>query len=118
MFQIAKINQDVNHTMIAKADVGPDKWDVDVPAGDCEDHALTKRSRLLKLDWPSVALSIAITKTAKGEAHAVLIVRIDASLYVLDNLRDEIWPLAKTKYKIEKMQGATPNEWIEFGHEA
>lgn len=67
MLQLKDVNTAVNRTMIGRNDsrneLNGDVWKVNVPSGDCEDFALTKRSRLIAMGWSSRALRIATAYT-------------------------------------------------------
>lgn len=83
--QLADVNRQVNAAIKPRPDAGPDTWSADVRFGDCEDYALTKRRRLLRMGWPSSALSI-VVKMEGTQKHAVLRVRTTAGEIVLDNI--------------------------------
>ena len=81
--------------------------------GDCEDYALTKRKQLIDAGVPQRALRIAIVNTPHGDRHAVLTVATDKGDYVLDNLRTEILPWAKTGYAWVTRQSANGTwDWV------
>ena len=75
-----------------------DYWEAATKQGDCEDMALAKRDRLMKLGWPPEDLRIAMVIDERGELHAVLTVDVMSAkgapaTYVLDNrfLHVETW---------------------------
>lgn len=109
--RLLRVNQDVNQAIVPLANP-PDGWNVAPPEGDCNDYALTKRSRLIELGVPAGALHIAITDTPRGEAHAVLVVRTTAGDVVLDNLGNAIKSLPLSGYAIRTMSGPDPLQWI------
>ena len=73
MLQLKNVNSSVNRTMVGRNDprneLNGDVWKVNVRSGDCEDFALTKRSRLIAMGWSSRALRIATAFTPSGEGH-------------------------------------------------
>jgi predicted transglutaminase-like cysteine proteinase len=109
--QLASINSQVNSSMKPKADQDADKWSVGGKYGDCEDFALTKRARLIAAGWPSRALSLTVVKTGWGEGHAILSVRTDNGVLVLDNLSHKVRNLNRVPYRIVSMQGDSPMQW-------
>jgi predicted transglutaminase-like cysteine proteinase len=58
--------------------------------GDCEDYAITKRHQLIELGWSTAELRLAVTRTASGEGHLVLVARTAGGDVVLDNRTDAI----------------------------
>ena len=107
MAQLGTINLSVNRSMKAAADGGRDRWSAGDATGDCEDYALTKKQRLLRLGWPSSALLIALARTGGGEEHAVLVARTDRGDLVLDNLRSDIRPWNQVSYSWRMIQSPT-----------
>lgn len=90
-----------------------DSWTLRPAAGDCEDYALTKRSQLIKMGWPSGALSIATVEAPGVGHHAVLVVRTDRGDYVLDNLQRKILPWQRVGYVWIKIQSTgNPRRWF------
>jgi predicted transglutaminase-like cysteine proteinase len=91
-----------------------DRWSV-LPnggKGDCEDYALTKRMKLMRLGWPSSALLITVVRLPNGDGHAVLTVRTSEGLYVLDNLRGSIRRPQATGYRYFMRQSpGNPRVW-------
>lgn len=101
---IDRVNQDVNTHMRPVSDRQhygvDDKW-VAEPAdgkGDCEDFALTKRARLMRLGVRPEDMKVAIVRTPRG-LHAVLEVSVQVDgypvTYVLDNLDKRTLPLTE-----------------------
>ncbi len=114
--QLKSVNLSVNKTMIGRNDsvgeLGGDIWQVNVRSGDCEDFALTKRSRLLALGWSSRAMRIATAYTRSGEGHAVLVVRTTIGDLVLDNRTSAIKNWRDTDLRWDKIQSdADPYTW-------
>lgn len=116
MLQLKDVNNSVNRTMIGRNDprneLNGDVWKVNVRSGDCEDFALTKRSRLMAMGWSSRALRIATAYTPSGEGHAVLVVRTDKGDLVLDNRKSSIKNWRDTDLRWDKIQSDTdPYVW-------
>jgi predicted transglutaminase-like cysteine proteinase len=116
MLQLKNVNSTVNRTMIGRNDssseLNGDVWKVNVRSGDCEDFALTKRSRLIAMGWSSRALRIATAYTPSGEGHAVLVVRTDRGDLVLDNRKSSIKNWRDTDLRWDKIQSGTdPYVW-------
>lgn len=82
-----------------------DNWQVNLAKGDCEDYALTKKTKLLGQGWPSDALLITIVDTEYGERHAVLTVSTNRGDYILDNLMSKVINVEISKYKFLTRQG-------------
>ncbi len=117
--QLHSVNNIVNRSIIPVNDASDspadDIWQVNVSSGDCEDFALTKRDHLIAMGWSPKALRIAITKTAEGEGHAVLVVRTDRGDLVLDNRTNTIKPWRNAGLRWLKIQsGDNPREWFEL----
>jgi predicted transglutaminase-like cysteine proteinase len=111
--QLTFVNTLVNRSIEAKPDLSIIRpWRDDAAQGDCKDYALTKRSRLIDLGWPSSALLIATAEVASGEGHAVLIAVTDKGDFVLDNLRYGIVSYRVLQYRwIERMSPDNPQFW-------
>ncbi|MBY5369103.1 MULTISPECIES: transglutaminase-like cysteine peptidase [Rhizobium] len=119
MLQLKDVNSAVNRTMIGRNDprneLNGDVWKVNVRSGDCEDFALTKRSRLIAMGWSSRALRIATAYTPSGEGHAVLVVRTDKGDLVLDNRKSSIKNWRDTDLRWDKIQSGTdPYVWYQL----
>lgn len=105
---LEKTNHLINRSLRIRKDLpGRDVWQVNTLLGDCEDFALAKRAKLLALGWPSAAVSLAVVHTTEGAGHAVLIARTTGGDFVLDNLKAEIVPPARTGYDFLSMQDGT-----------
>ncbi|WP_168990570.1 transglutaminase-like cysteine peptidase [Aureimonas flava] len=87
---VTEVNRSVNRSIRPVSDGLSDVWQANVAAGDCEEFALTKRERLLKMGLPASALRMAVATTASGEGHAVLVVSTPSGDFVLDNRLDRI----------------------------
>ena len=86
-------------------------WKVNPASGDCNDYALTKRSRLIAMGVPAGALRLAVTATRRGEKHLILIVKTTSGDVVLDNLSRTVKTLRDSGYPIIAMSGANPKRW-------
>lgn len=73
----------------------PDFWArIGPEGGDCEDYALGKLHRLLKLGWPIYKLRLACCHVETGEYHAVLAVDLlGGGHVVLDNRQEQVQTL-------------------------
>jgi predicted transglutaminase-like cysteine proteinase len=110
--EAGRINRAVNRAIRPQSDGRFDSWDIGVAAGDCEDYALQKRKELIALGWPTDRLRIAVGRTARGEPHAVLLVRIGGVDYVLDNLHDRVLPWDRTGHVFLMLQDRhDPRAW-------
>ena len=113
--QIEIVNRSVNARIRPRSE-SEDRWDINVTAGDCEDYALQKRADLLALGWPSTAMRVAIVRTREGRGHAVLLVTIERSTFVLDNLTAEVVLLQQIQYRMLMLQDQDdPRVWLDAG---
>lgn len=114
--ELIQVNRAVNRQIRPRHDkAGPmgDVWSVSPAKGDCEDYALTKRHMLIARGWPSSALRIAVARTARGEGHAVLVVRTSEGDLVLDNRTTALRSWDKTGLRWIKIQSAgNPKQWM------
>ncbi len=110
MATLQSVNRSVNRSIRPQNERG-DVWAINVVTGDCEDYALTKRSRLIAAGFPPGALRIAIVRIASGEGHAVLVVKTDEADLVLDNRTNTIKPWNETGLRWVAMSGANPRQW-------
>jgi predicted transglutaminase-like cysteine proteinase len=118
--QLQDINNDVNYKIIYTTDKKnygkSDKWAITNNKGDCEDYALTKRQKLIELDWNYKNLRLAtcwINKNKTGY-HAVLIVITNKGDFVLDNRSNFIETKSSMKYIWDKIQDENGN-WCKVG---
>lgn len=98
-----------------------DYWTLAEGAGDCEDIALAKRAKLVKLGWPKSALLLAIADATGGHArgapaglerHVVLLAFTDKGTYVLDSNTRQIVEWSKSFYRWESIESASnPLVW-------
>ena len=98
LHHVEAVNRAVNRAILYRPEIG-DTWSSGVRAGDCEDYALTKMQRLHALGIPRGAMRIMVTRTQRGEGHAVLLVNTRKGWLVLDNITDTVTPLRRSKYR-------------------
>ena len=110
MVDMSRVTTSVNRSIRYRTE-GRERWQANVSSGDCEDFALTKRHRLIRMGYPASALRMAVGHTSKGEYHAVLVVVTSNGRYALDNLTDQVLPIGKSKVRIRKMASANPMVW-------
>lgn len=112
-YQLRQVNRQVNRSIKPVNEIGSrDVWEANVKQGDCEDFALTKRRMLISLGWSPRALRIAVTRTASGEGHAVLVVKTSKGDLVLDNRTSAIKGFKRTDLSWVKIQsGDNPRMW-------
>lgn len=111
--ELRRVNAQINRSIKAVNEIGTrDRWEVDVAQGDCEDFALTKRRQLISLGWSPRTLRMAVTRTASGEGHAVLVVKTSKGDLVLDNRTSAIKRWQRTDLSWVKIQsGDNPRMW-------
>jgi predicted transglutaminase-like cysteine proteinase len=107
---LRRVNDAVNNSIRYRSERA-ERWNVGGNAGDCEDFALTKRSRLIRAGIPAGALRLATARTSRGELHAVLIVKTDKGDYVLDNIRKSIVLRGQSGYRYLKVATSNPKVW-------
>lgn len=107
---LASVNRSVNRS-IRPVRESRDVWSLNPTFGDCDDYAVTKRSRLIRAGIPSGALRIAVVRTPAGEGHAVLLVKTNAGEFALDNLRQTIVKRSQTGYRYISVASANPLRW-------
>ncbi|MGX7951593.1 transglutaminase-like cysteine peptidase [Tsuneonella sp. HG249] len=94
---VAMVNQWVNWHVSYRDDPAGDEW---APAsatlrrgfGDCEDFALAKMGLLLALGVPSDDMYLVVLRDQRQNDHAVLAVKRDGAMFVLDNRTDKMLP--------------------------
>lgn len=107
---LSEVNARVNREISPRAD--PDgAWEIGPAFGDCNDYALTKRSRLIRLGIPPGSLRIAIT-LSNGTPHTILVVKTSAGDVVLDNLSSDTETLRQSGYAIRTISTANPLRWV------
>ena len=97
-----------------------DYWETASSAGgDCEDHALAARARLLGLGWPPRSLRLAMAWTEHGDYHAVLTVDVEekgqVATYVLDSRFEDVrrWnELSARGYRWDRRQAPGLPFWV------
>ena len=111
ILELGDVNTAVNRS-IRGVDEAMDQWDINVTSGDCEDYALTKRSRLIAMGMSPRALRIAVALTFAGIGHAVLVVRTDRGDIVLDSRTDQIkyWSKVDLHWRMIH-SGENPRIW-------
>jgi predicted transglutaminase-like cysteine proteinase len=113
---LQQVNSRFNSSIRAVADrPGQDRWSLNPSSGDCEDFALSKRAALIRSGVPAGVLRIAVTKTRRGEPHAVLVVKTSGGDYVLDNLRERIITLGGSGYRVQFMSSQNPRVFTRAG---
>lgn len=117
---LIEVNRSVNASVTAITDHEhwglSERWDYpDDGKGDCEDFSLLKRKMLIKAGVAVENLSLAVVRDTTDNGHAVLLVRTDRGVFVLDNQTDQIKPWNKTEYRFVKQQSRTnPANWEKF----
>lgn len=119
--QLRRVQREVNADTQYRTDLElygkREFWAVAEGEGDCEDYALAKRRRLLKLGWPADTLRIATcwAEGARGPGtggyHAVLVAVTDRGDFVLDNRRHWVVPWEELPYHWDKIQVAGERDW-------
>lgn len=107
---LRQVNVSVNRAIRPRLNV-PGGWKLNPAAGDCNDYVLSKRSQLIQMGVPAGALRFAVTKTRRGQPHAVLVVRSSSGDIVLDNLSSRVVTLQQSGYLIRSMSSADPLRW-------
>lgn len=121
--ELQRINREVNDTMISKTDFelyGVDEnWTLNEKEGDCEDFAILKRQRLIKLGWPAGALLITVVEPLDDlMMHAVLAVRTSRGDFILDNkLKDGStfiwrWDEIMAYTYVAQQSPVDPHRWL------
>lgn len=107
------VNSAVNREIAPRNDTpGRDIWDLAPAVGDCEDYALTKRSRLIAKGWSPQALTLAIANAPGYGPHVVLVARTQQGDVLLDNLTSEIRPWQQANYYfISRQSSENPRQW-------
>lgn len=117
--ELDAINRQVNDEISPRrkpTDPLASSWTVSPSSGDCNDYAVTKRSRLIAAGWPSERLRLAAVITPTGQGHLVLVARINGGDMVLDNLSTAVTLWQDTKYDWMSMQSAeNPRYWVAVG---
>ena len=114
--ELRRVNATVNRSIRPVNDrsgAGGDVWRINASSGDCEEYALTKRSRLIAMGWSPRALRVAVAYTPSGEGHAVLVVKTSKGDMVLDNRTSAIknWRQANLRW-VKIQSGDNPRQWF------
>ncbi len=113
--ELQQVNAAINRAIRPRNDLQKDGdvWTLAPRAGDCEDYAITKRHELISRGWSPRALRLAVTYTAFGEGHMVLVVKTSKGDVVLDNRNNAIRAWNKTGLKWVMIQSAAnPRKWM------
>ena len=114
--QLQQVNAQVNRSIRPVAERrGEDRWELNPASGDCEDYALSKRAALIRAGLPAGVLRIGITKTRRGEPHAVLVVKTSDGDFVLDNLTARITPVNRSGYRMQFVSTHNPKVFSRGG---
>lgn len=116
--ELYKVNGEINDFPY-KTDTqrwGTDEfWDfIDAYGGDCDDYAVTKMWRLVKLGWPREDLRLATCWAVPGDDtsyHCVLTVETNTGTLVLDNMTNSIRQWNLTGYKWHKRERPGQRQW-------
>ncbi|MFN3845085.1 MAG: transglutaminase-like cysteine peptidase [Paracoccaceae bacterium] len=110
--EVVRVNLKVNRAISPRPDAGPDRWEIGVTQGDCEEYALQKRAELIARGWPSRDLRVAVVRMRDGVFHAVLLVQIGDTDFVLDNMTSRIVRWNQAPYKYLMVQDRiNPRSW-------
>lgn len=117
--ELEAVNRRVNDAIAPRrkpTDPLSTSWSLEPSSGDCNDYAVTKRSRLIAAGWPSEKLRLAVVVTPAGQGHLVLVVRMPQGDMVLDNLSERVRPWQASGYDWVSMQsGENPRFWVAVG---
>lgn len=100
---LRQINSRVNAEVIPTEDSvtygRADYWSLPTGGrGDCEDYALLKKKELQDAGFKSDKLAMTVVLDRNGGNHSVLMARLAAGDYVLDNLSGSVRPWEDTGY--------------------
>ena len=125
--QLEQVQREVNRTVAFASDQAVwghgEYWEPATTSGDCEDIALAKRARLMRLGWPVEALRIAVATDEHGRLHALLTVDATGAdgrpgTWALDNrlLYVEPWQrLSALGYRWLERQKPGSSQWVRLG---
>lgn len=117
--ELERVNRSVNRRVTERPDVAirgkADDWRMPGRYGDCEDYAIMKKAKLMKLGWPASALLLTVARRG-GEGHTVLTARTSKGDLILDNLTSSVkdWSRTPYKYFARQSQGNGKN-WKRIG---
>ncbi len=100
---LQRVNRSVNASVRPALDITTsgksEYWSLPIDnRGDCEDYALLKLKTLLDAGFPSNKLSMSVVLDRRGNNHVVLLARLKAGDYVLDNLFGSVRTWESTGY--------------------
>ena len=112
------VNREVNREIVQATDREiygvSERWTLPTAGrGDCEDLAMEKMRRLLNHGLSAERLSMAIVLGPRGDNHAVLLVRLDDGVLVLDSLTHRLKQLDDSGYHLLARQASDDRaRWI------
>lgn len=117
---INEVNRTVNAEITPKTDMElygvPDYWTFPYSGyGDCEDYQLLKRKRLAEAGLPRRAMRMTVVLDTRNEGHAVLEIKTDRGVFILDNVTDAVLPWDETPYVYIKREGRDDTRWVSLG---
>ncbi len=115
--KLARVNEAVNEGIRQALDIDHngvlDLWEFpDDGSGDCEDYQLLKRRLLVEEGVPRRAMRMAVVLDAKGEGHAVLMVRTTRGDLVLDNMTSAVTTAQGSGYVFLKRESGEAGRWV------
>ncbi len=81
-------------------------------SGDCEDYAIAKFYALKELGLPVSARIVAIRDTIRNIGHAVLVVYVKNTVYVLDNQTNMLLPQSKYRHYVPQYSVNEQYRWM------
>ena len=112
---LARVNSQVNRRITYRNDREvygvAEHWTPADRVGDCEDYALTKLTELLAEGIPRNVMRLASARQRSGVPHAVLTIRTDRGVYVLDNNYDYVVPWEQLGYRNWRWEQAGSFRW-------
>jgi predicted transglutaminase-like cysteine proteinase len=106
---LRNVNSRVNSSVTPAEDTTTagvaDYWSLPIGGrGDCEDYAILKKKDLIDAGFQSDKLVMAIVLDHNSKGHAVLVARLKAGDYVLDNLSNSVSSWDRTGYTFVAQQ--------------
>ncbi|PWR21550.1 transglutaminase-like cysteine peptidase [Zavarzinia compransoris] len=90
-----------------------DYWSPSNGSGDCEDIALAKMKLMISKGYDRSAMRLALVYGLKSGTHAVLVVTIENTDYVLDNMTNKMVTWDASGYSFTAIQSrANPLVWV------
>ena len=107
------VNSAINSAIVSREDPArTGTWEINPPAGDCNDYAVSKRSELIEGGLPERAVRLAIGMTPEGIGHTVVVIRTTNGDMVIDNRNYDIKRWDRTDLAWLKVQSsANPKLW-------